>query len=415
MRILHAADLHIDSPMRGLTRYEGAPVDQMRGSTRLAVQELVRVAIDEGVAAVTIGGDVFDGDWPDVNTGLWWNKQLDELTSAGVEVFIVHGNHDAESMITKRLPLPGGVHVFGADRPGTVKCTDHPLAVHGQSFRDRAVTDDLAASYPAPVAGVVNVGLLHTSLDGRPGHAPYAPTSITALRAKRYDLWALGHVHLREHVQFEDTHVLFPGNTQGRHARETGPKGVSIIETDGEHVLNIRHVDVDAVRWERLTIDVTGLTGLDDLVVSTITEVTTARASAGRPLAIRLEFTGHGPAHRVMAQQGDRVRASIISELSRSERDVWLEKIVDRSRPTPVHRHELTAAMALLDDLVEQAKVDERLADELAGALTQLDRRLGPFRDRFDPDSTTAASGTSVVRHHLDAAATRLAAMLEPH
>src|SRR5690606_7457206 len=126
--------------------------------------------------------------------------------------------------------------------------------VHGQSFPQRATTDDLAARYPARVPGVFNVGLLHTSIDGREGHEPYAPTSLATMRSKGYDYWALGHVHAREVVSTEP-YVVYPGNLQGRHARETGPKGATVLTVEGGVVESIEHRALDVCRWEIVTVD----------------------------------------------------------------------------------------------------------------------------------------------------------------
>ena len=71
MKFIHAADLHIDSPLRGLEVYDGAPLAQLRGATRVALQNLVRLALDQAVDFVVIAGDLFDGKWQDMRTGLW--------------------------------------------------------------------------------------------------------------------------------------------------------------------------------------------------------------------------------------------------------------------------------------------------------------------------------------------------------
>lgn len=65
MRLLHCADIHLDSPLRGLERYEGAPVEQVRGATRRAFENMVQCALREKVDFVVIAGDLYDGDWPD--------------------------------------------------------------------------------------------------------------------------------------------------------------------------------------------------------------------------------------------------------------------------------------------------------------------------------------------------------------
>lgn len=139
MKFLHAADLHIDSPMYGLDDYEGAPVSRLRGASRHAFIALVDLAIAEAVSFVVLAGDIYDGDWIDFRTGLFFREQLLRLRRAGILVFIVKGNHDAQSQITKQLPDVEGVHVFSSLKSETVDLENLGVAVH-------AITSERAGS-----------------------------------------------------------------------------------------------------------------------------------------------------------------------------------------------------------------------------------------------------------------------------
>src|SRR3972149_5708623 len=247
-RFLHAADVHLDSPLCGLERYEGAPVQEVRGATRQALAALADCAVKEKVAFVLIAGDLYDGDWRDYGTGLVFVREMVRLREADIPVFVIAGNHDAQSQITKALRLPENVRLFPAEEPRTVVDEDRGIAVHGQSFATRAVTEDLSVRYPDPVSGLFNVGLLHTSADGREGHEPYAPSRPEALALKGYDYWALGHVHKRE-ILHRDPWVVFCGNLQGRHIKETGPKGCTIVTVDSGKVTTVDHRALDVLRW----------------------------------------------------------------------------------------------------------------------------------------------------------------------
>ena len=224
MRFIHASDLHIDSPLRGLDRYEGAPVDRLRTATRGALERLVDKAISEHVDFVLLAGDIYDQDWQDFHTGLFFREQMVRLDRAGIRVYIVQGNHDAQGVISRQLGLPSNVTVFSSRTAETVRIDELSVAIHGRSFPNRAVDEDLVPTYPAAVPGFFNIGMLHTSLTGRVGHDTYAPTDVATLVTKGYDYWALGHVHAREVVS-ESPRIVFPGNVQGRHANETGAKG----------------------------------------------------------------------------------------------------------------------------------------------------------------------------------------------
>ncbi|HHD57358.1 MAG TPA: DNA repair exonuclease, partial [Desulfobulbaceae bacterium] len=221
---LHAADIHLDSPLRNLATREGAPVELIRNATRRAFENLVQLAVDEKVDFLLLAGDLYDGAWRDFNTGLFFIEKMRRLKEAGIRVFLISGNHDAASRITRALRLPDNVVHFSSRRARTIELEDLNVAIHGQSYAKRAVTADLAKDYPPPVQGMVNIGLLHTALAGRDGHEPYAPCTPGELADKGYDYWALGHVHQREIVD-KDPWIVFAGNLQGRHIRETGPRG----------------------------------------------------------------------------------------------------------------------------------------------------------------------------------------------
>ena len=333
MKFLHCADLHLDSPLRGLDRYEGAPVEDARDATRRAFENLVSLALRERVDVVVIAGDLYDGDWPDFNTGLFFVKGVSQLAEAGIRVFAVRGNHDAASRITRSLPLPHKVVFFSDRRPESVRVEDLGLAVHGQSFAAAAVSENLAAGYPAAVPGLFNLGVLHTSLTGRPGHDSYAPTTEQVLRAKGYQYWALGHVHAREIVSREPM-IVYPGNTQGRHARERGPKGCELVTVEHDDI-SAESVALDVLRWGQLTIDISGLPDLDALFDQALAGVRSELTCAeGRVLALRVSIEGTGALHRELAARPDTVTNQLRAvTLEGSGGMAWLEKVELRARP----------------------------------------------------------------------------------
>jgi len=334
MRFLHAADLHLDSPLRGLDRYEGAPVDDVRGATRRAFENLVATALSERVDLVVIGGDLYDGDWPDHNTGLFFVKGVTQLAEAGIPVAIVRGNHDAASKLTKSLRLPRNVHLLADTKPETVVLDGIGVAVHGQSFVTPAVLDDLASTYPAPIQGCFNIGLLHTSLNGRPGHDNYAPTTLDVLRGKGYDYWALGHIHAAE-IVLREPWVVYPGNTQGRDIRESGAKGCSLVSVENGVVLDHRAIALDVMRWGKLLLDIATLPDLDSLLDAATVEIRRRLAqSDGRTLALRVRIAGSGPLHRMLAAQPETVEQQLRSAaIEASNAQVWIEKVELTTRP----------------------------------------------------------------------------------
>jgi DNA repair exonuclease SbcCD nuclease subunit len=367
--ILQTADVHLDSPLAGLPAYEGVPAAELRLATRRAFSNIVDLAIGEGADLVLIAGDLYDGDLRDANTGLFLCAELTRLRRAAIEVVIAYGNHDAESVVTRRLPLPEGVRTLSTRRAETVLFQKLGIAVHGQSFGRRDITRDLAAGYPDPREGVLNIGVLHTAVTGREGHAPYAPCSVDTLATRGYAYWALGHVHKFE-VLSEDPWIVFPGCPQGRGLRECDEKGVVLIETEGEEVLGVERRFVDVVRWADLGVDVAGVVDREE-ALSRVREALAEGVDAadGRTLACRVKLIGRTSVHRSLGarpqQLVDEIRAIA---LDAGGGQLWIEGVRCATEPdaatTDLTSRRDPIARLLLDsralaadpeDLVEQA------------------------------------------------------------
>jgi exonuclease SbcD len=356
MRFIHAADLHIDSPLRGLSRYEGAPVERLRGATRLALARLVDLAIDEQVTFVLIAGDLYDRDWQDFHTGLFVREQMVRLGRQGIKVFIVQGNHDAQGVISRQVPWPDNVKVFSSKKAETVKLDDLQVAIHGHSFPDREVPEDLVPSYPDAVPGYFNVGLLHTSLTGAEGHDTYAPTTLANLRAKGYDYWALGHVHARQVVS-EHPHVVYPGNLQGRHARETGPKGCELVSVQGG-LVDASFMPLDVVRWHQVEIDISSALHLEHVSKLVSAALQSAASGAIEALhAVRLTLIGETTLHAQEARQPGTLAAAVQAATQDvTGAEVWLEKVKLNLR-SPIDRNLLAQGEDALGELVRWVDV----------------------------------------------------------
>lgn len=325
-KFLHAADIHLDSPLRGLDQYEGAPVDAIRGATRKAFSNLVRLAIHERVDFVILAGDVYDGEWRDYNTGLYFIKELRELDRAGIPVVMIRGNHDAESRITSQLTLPPNTREFSTSGAETWKLDALGVAIHGQGYARQAETRNLAADYPVPVGGYYNIGVLHTALDGREGHEPYAPTTISELEVSGYHYWALGHVHQRN-SENGDRHprIEFPGNIQGRHIRECGPKGCLLVSVDAQQRAIVDFQAIDVFRWAEVKVDAKTAGSTADALLAAQTAIAEQRDQAeGRPLAVRIVVTCGDGAQRQVVADVEQFRADLAG---RVDPDIWVEKI----------------------------------------------------------------------------------------
>jgi exonuclease SbcD len=379
MRFLHAADLHIDSPLRGLDRYAGAPVERLRTATRQAVERLVDKALGEAVDFVLLAGDTYDRDWQDFRTGLFFREQMVRLGRAQIPVFIVQGNHDAASVISRQLTLPPNVTVFSSRMAETHRVEGLSVAIHGRSFRNRAEDADLVPSYPDPVPGWFNIGLLHTSLTGRAGHDPYAPTDLATLAAKGYDYWALGHVHARE-VVAESPRIVFPGNLQGRHANETGPKGCELVSVSAGRI-EAEFVPLDLVRWGQVTVSLDGSDRVESLGEAFRAALRPLlMGAADRLHAVRVSLTGCTALQTLEAERPGTLDAEVrAAAQDLPEAEVWIEQVrLDLSTPLDrtqaAQRQDAVGELVRLVDSIgdDPAALDALVRAELGGRLGAL-------------------------------------------
>lgn len=382
LKFLHAADLHLDSPLLGLDRYEGAPVEECRGATRRALENLVGLAIEEKVSFVLIAGDLYDGDWHDYNTGLFFSKQMIPLRDAGIPVVLIRGNHDAENRMTRDLRPLDNMKVLASDRPETLTLDDVGVSIHGRSFPVRDVGENWATSYPQATPGLFNIGLLHTCAEDNSGeHRRYAPCTLDDMRLRHYDYWALGHVHRRGCLHAADPGIHFPGNIQGRHVREAGPKGCLLVTVDGGRLVTVEERWLDVVRWEVCRVDASGASDGDDLLTRVQNQLAEALERAdGRLVSVRVELGGPCRAHAEVAADGGRWSSEVRRVATDAgEGKVWVEKVVVKTR-SPSEREALfTGPVAELPVILEELRADEKQLQLF------FEREMDDLRKKLDP------------------------------
>jgi len=408
MKFLHAADLHIDSPLSGLERLPGAPVEQIRAAPRQAFRRLISLAIEEAVDFIVLSGDIFDGTWRDMSTGLFFATELRRLES--IPVYVVRGNHDAESRVLKGIRLPPNVTLFGTSKPETKILEDVGVAIHGQSFASHLVPEDLAAKYPEAISGMRNIGMLHTSLTGYMEHAVYAPTSPAVLERKGYDYWALGHIHRRQDISANSL-IVYPGNIQGRHIQEPGAKGCVLVETRGTKISH-RFRPLDVIRWVDLEVDVAHVADAAEATSAALDSVRqyAATTAEGRPICCRITFLGATKAHSELMKRLDEVEFQLRSDAP--DCDAWIASVRARSRPAI--DLDVDKDPGLLGELVRSIG---QIPEDPKARAALLDR-LNPLNGKV-PADVARSFGTSFVEDEsfaelLDSAKAELLARLVP-
>lgn len=385
---IHAADIHLDSPLRGLERYENAPVERMRGATRRALTRLIDLAIEKSVDFVLIAGDLYDGDWRDYNTGLFLVRELGRLRELKIPVFVIAGNHDAANKMTRALRLPENVHFLTHERPETVYLEDLGVAIHGQSFAKPAVMENLAVAYPAPARGYTNIGLLHTGMGGVDGHERYAPCTLEELRVRGYDYWALGHIHARQ-ILCNEPMVVFAGNLQGRHIRETGPKGCLLTTIHANQRIEPVFQRLDQVRWERGYVDVAELETESEVLGRTaemFDGLLVVEPDLDTMLAVRVTLGGSTCLHGRLQTDTERLVAEIRSVATERSADrIWIERVELQTCPL-CNTMVSEGPFEELLEVIEQLGSDPTSISTVVEELAELKRKL-PAELVYDPDS----------------------------
>lgn len=422
-RFVHAADIHLDSPLRSLALRDQALADLIGNATRRVFVAIVQLCLDEQVDALLLSGDLYDGEQTSMKTARFLADQIDHLHQAGIQVFIIRGNHDALSKITKELAFPDTVTIFGG-RAGAVSIERDrgalPVVVHGISFSQPHAPESLLAKFRPPVEGAVNIGLLHTSLGGAAGHDPYAPCDVAELQGMGFRYWALGHVHGRlalDGAQVGLATIVMPGMPQGRDVGEAGAKSVTLatVGDDGSIAIEERHTSV--AQFERITVDLAGVEDWRALSARLATTVGQFRDTVrSEHLVVRLKLTGATPLAWRLRRDMDLLRTEAGRQAEATGR-TWIDKIEVECQPGPVRLG--TNGSAEADPLEELRRLMGEVAgdDAYRAEITEIAEEL---RNQLPPecrsimgtdDDTFAAALNTAARDGIDEVLARLKAV----
>lgn len=381
IKILHTADVHLDSPLKSLALRDPDLKEQVQTATRSVFTRIVDTAISEAVAALLISGDLFDGAERSARTAAYLAGQLDRLRVSGIRVFYIKGNHDAENPLTGEVSLPENVHVFDG-RGGKAQLSEN-IWIHGVSFANRHAPESLLPKFPAPVSGAINIAMLHTSLAGAAGHDPYAPCTVSELASSGFDYWALGHVHGRK-VHSETPWIVMPGMPQGRDIGEAGPKSASLLNI-GE-MIEVIEVPTSQVEFMNITLDVTEAENDDnlrDMLRRGLRE--TESILEARSGVLRVTLKGSTPRRWQILRDQD-VWMETASQFARETGKLWLDKLIFNLTDVPASDNSATDELALIMETIRgEPGFSEISRTELENILTELPPKR---RGELMPDAT---------------------------
>jgi exonuclease SbcD len=324
-RFVHAADIHLDSPLRSLALRDPALGELIGNATRRAFVAIVDLCLEEKVDALLIAGDLYDGDQTSMKTARFLSDQIRRLDQAGVRTFMIRGNHDALSKITKELTFPDSVKLFGG-RAEAILLEPGGVAIHGISFAQPHAPESLLPKFKPPIEGLANIALLHTSLAGAPGHDRYAPCSIADLDRAGFDYWALGHVHARAIAGGRST-IVMPGMPQGRDVNEAGAKSVTLVTVADDRTIAIEERRTSVAQFERVAVDLTGVSEWSAAVGAVTRALEGARArAASRHLVARLSLHGATPLAWRLRRDADLARTEAEAHAA-AIGETWIEAL----------------------------------------------------------------------------------------
>jgi len=374
LRFIHAADLHLDSPFRGLANTSTKLRDELQAATLGAFARVVDHTIESNADFLLLAGDLYDSKDRSLRALVAFRRQMERLAERDISVYIVHGNHDPLNGWGSEFQLPPNVTTF-TGKPATepvIRRGKEIARVTGISYARERVTENLASSMKPDSDSPYSVGLLHANVAGQTGHADYAPVTLDELSSSGFDYWALGHVHTRSILAQEPATVVYPGNPQGRNPREPGPRGCLQVDINRNGDAHLSFVETNLARWTHLEIPIQTHTRMDALVDALLEEGRTAAASFRGPTVARCTLRGSGPLHSDLQRDG------MAEELSEQLRTVLPVESLRIATGPVLDFESLTRTETLVADflkLADRALEDPELRKKLSDSLEPLFRR----------------------------------------
>lgn len=380
IKFIHCADLHLDSPFQGLTTKEPSLADRFKHATNEAFVKIIDLCLAEKVDFLTIGGDTFDGADRSLCAQILLRDQFERLHKANIPVIIVTGNHDPLSDWLTEIRFPKNVHLLAGDKVEKVpikKDGNVITTIHGISYKVSDVKENLSLKFQAKEKDVFSIGLLHANVGARKEHAPYSPCTINDLRAGNMDLWLLGHIHTPE-VICKDPFILYPGNIQGRHINEDGPRGCYFIKVDSNYKISYEFRPVQNILWKQKEINIKEITTsleLVDLLSEKCEEELSNLTKDEKGIVIRWKLTGSSSLYHelTMTDKTEETKEILVERFFNQTPFIFPESIRLLIKPDKKTEDFVNQENFIGDflRLAGQVKNDEQMKKELLEMLNQ--------------------------------------------
>jgi DNA repair exonuclease SbcCD nuclease subunit len=397
-KFIHTADLHLDTPFKGISTISQSISTKLIDATFYTFDTIIQQCIENQVDFLLVTGDIYNAADRSLRAQLKFREGLKKLSNADINVYVTYGNHDPLDGWAAKLDMPENVHIFSGNTVDKVVVTRHGetiAQIYGISFHTRDIKTNLVHKFPdIQDNSLFTIGMLHCNLGTNTGHEPYAPCKLEDLLDKGYDYWALGHVHNKSIIREGNPMIIYPGNPQGLHSKETGRRGCFLINVDNNQPY-AEFIETNYIRWFEKEVSITGMTTEQELITGISSCVENIREEAyGRAAICRIILTGRSKLHSVITQKKGLLE-DILQELrDREEYErqfVWVESIVNNTQPD-IDRDTLLNREDFIGDLV---RLFERYYQDKEN-ITELKRYLEPlftsinvrgFLDTIDDDT----------------------------
>lgn len=374
-KFIHAADLHIESPYKGvksLNKKLGEALVQ-RGFD--AYDQLIETCISEKVDFLLIAGDSFDSESGSLGAQYRFFSGLEKLNQHNINVYIICGNHDPLNRWAQNFQLPENVFRFKANLVQQEVFTKGGKAlasIYGVSYGEKEVFDGMADQFKRNDQHSFAIGMLHGMLSGKEGHSPYCPFTLDQLRASGMDYWALGHIHKREIIHESNPLAVYPGNIQGRHFNETGEKGCYLIEIERGTISKQTFIGLSSVIFERTTLDIDEVESMD-VLFSEIDALKEQLLVKEHSYMLRITLTGSSSLYNELTDQFavDELLKTINAQNQYEKNFVYIDRLVNNTQPI-IDIEARKKASDFLADLMQRFDQHEKNPTQLKELETHL-------------------------------------------
>ena len=426
LTFIHAADLHIGAPFRGLRNLSDAWASRLNHAILEAYDRVVRAAIDNEVDFVIIAGDIYDtarasyGDYQAFFAG------LRKLNDAGIPAYLITGNHDPYTSWSKDfVRFPANTTMFAADsasfalyeRDGEPMCLLGGRSFYNQTWpEDKDISEGITrenaiAALQKQVLNPPQAAMSAASRrskrkdaqgfdreDGldegsRGAHvqrdatdawlraieqAPFAvgvlhtgldqdfkaPVKPATLMNRGIDYWACGHVHKRQAwPSVDDPRVVFSGDIQGRDINEQGSRGCYLVTLRVGKRPALKFIPTASVVWQKIAVDVTGCESISDITDLIQRKMFAANGKAQcEEMCVRVTLTGETRLHEKLSEP--RVISDMRAEINGRFPVFFVDALIDATK-LPLNRQALAAERLFPAALMSVASEERDSTDEL--------------------------------------------------